>query len=85
MVHLLARVIGVGVETADMLAGCERKLEAVIQARNVPGNDYWGYVSSLLQDVNYETVMIDTGYAEGCGATEIDQYEHGMSLARYDL
>lgn len=73
------------VQELAVFLGCERKLEAVIEARNVPGNNYWGYVSSLLQHVNYETVMMDTDYAEGCGATEIDQYEHGMSLAPYDL
>lgn len=28
--------------------------------------------------MNYENVMIDTGYAEGCGAAEIDRYEEAI-------
>ncbi|MER8912184.1 amidohydrolase, partial [Mesorhizobium sp. M0854] len=68
-------------ELAQFL-GCVPKLEAVIEARNERGQNYWAYVSSLLRDVNYENVMVDTGYAEGCGAAEIDRYEEGILPCR---
>ncbi|UVK48031.1 amidohydrolase family protein (plasmid) [Mesorhizobium sp. AR07] len=68
-------------ELAQFL-GCEPKLETVIEARNERGKNYWAYVSSLLRDVNYENVMVDTGYAEGCGAAEIDRYEESILPCR---
>ncbi|MER9794761.1 amidohydrolase family protein [Mesorhizobium sp. M0213] len=68
-------------ELAQFL-GCVPKLEAVIEARNDRGRNYWGYVNSLLKDVNYENVMVDTGYVESCGAAEIDRYEEGIRPCR---
>lgn len=62
--------------------GCESRLEAVIEARNERGRDYWGYVNSLLRDVKYENIMLDTGYAEGCGAEEISRFEEAILPCR---
>ncbi|MDX0500461.1 amidohydrolase family protein [Sinorhizobium medicae] len=61
---------------------CEARLETVIEARNVRGRDYWAYVNRLFRDVNYENIMLDTGYAEGCGATELAQFENAIAPCR---
>ncbi|MCK1502925.1 amidohydrolase family protein [Bradyrhizobium sp. 188] len=62
--------------------GCEPKLDVVIEARNERGRDYWSYVNSLFRDVGYENVMLDTGYAEGCGAEEIARFEEAILPCR---
>ncbi|MGO4139447.1 amidohydrolase family protein [Rhizobium anhuiense] len=68
-------------EMAQFL-GCEPNLEAVMEARNARSKNYWSYVSSLLQDVRYENVMVDTGYCEGASRAEIDRYEEGILPCR---
>ncbi|MES0157952.1 amidohydrolase family protein [Mesorhizobium sp. M0018] len=68
-------------ELAQFL-GCEPNLEAVIEARNGRGKNYWAYVNSLLRDVNYENVMVDTGYADLGGAAEIERYEEAILPCR---
>ncbi|MGY5795148.1 amidohydrolase family protein len=62
--------------------GCEPRLEAVIEARNDRGRNYWGYVNSLFRAVNLENIMLDTGYAEGCGAVEVNRFEEGILPCR---
>ncbi len=52
---------------------CAPTLDAVINARNSRGSNYWQYVNSLFRDVKIENVMLDTGYAEGMGAAGIDR------------
>ncbi|ARO32657.1 amidohydrolase 2 family protein (plasmid) [Rhizobium sp. NXC14] len=61
---------------------CEPRMEAVIEARNERGKNYWGYVNSLFRDVNLENIMLDTGYAEGCGAAEITSFEEAILPCR---
>ncbi|MGY3387600.1 putative TIM-barrel fold metal-dependent hydrolase [Bradyrhizobium sp. USDA 3311] len=68
-------------ELASFL-GCEPRLEAVIEARNERCKNYWAYVNDLFRDVNYENIMLDTGYTEGCGATEISEFEDSISPCR---
>ncbi|WP_093041720.1 amidohydrolase family protein [Rhizobium tibeticum] len=61
---------------------CEPKLEAVIEARNDRGKNYWAYVNSLFRDVNLQNIMLDTGYAEGCGADELSRFEEAIAPCR---
>lgn len=70
------------VKELSQFLGCEPRLEAVIEARNERGKNYWAYVNSLFQDVKYENIMLDTGYAEGCGAVEISRFEDAILPCR---
>lgn len=70
------------VKELSQFLGCEPRLEAVIEARNERGKNYWAYVGSLFQDVKYENIMLDTGYAEGCGAVEISRFEDAILPCR---
>ncbi|MFA1621970.1 amidohydrolase family protein [Rhizobium mongolense] len=68
-------------ELAEFLE-CEPRLEAVIEARNDRGRNYWAYINGLFRDVNYENIVLDTGYAEGHGAREIAQFEDAILPCR---
>ncbi|MCK1624126.1 amidohydrolase family protein [Bradyrhizobium sp. 160] len=70
------------VKELSQFLSCEPRLEAVIEARNERGKNYWAYVNSLFRDVNYENIMLDTGYAEGCGAAEISRFEDAILPCR---
>lgn len=70
------------VKELSQFLGCEPRLEAVIEARNERGKNYWAYVNSLFRDVKYENIMLDTGYAEGCGAVEISRFEDAILPCR---
>ncbi|SFN92421.1 Amidohydrolase [Bradyrhizobium sp. Rc3b] len=70
------------VKELSQFLSCEPRLEAVIEARNERGKNYWAYVNSLLRDVNYENIMLDTGFSEGCGAVEISRFEEAILPCR---
>ncbi|UFW71358.1 amidohydrolase family protein [Bradyrhizobium sp. WU425] len=70
------------VKELSQFLSCEPRLEAVIEARNERGKNYWAYVNSLFRDANYENIMLDTGYAEGCGAVEISRFEEAILPCR---
>ncbi len=61
---------------------CESSLEAVIEARNERGKNYWSYVNSLFPDVNYENIIHDTGYMDGAGEAEIEAFEKAIEPCR---
>ncbi|MER9651825.1 amidohydrolase family protein [Mesorhizobium sp. M0199] len=61
---------------------CEPTFEAVIEARNDRGQDYWSYVNSLFRDVNLENIMLDTGYHESCGRPAIEKFEEAILPCR---
>ncbi|MHC2357495.1 hypothetical protein ACVMB3_007018 [Sinorhizobium meliloti] len=68
-------------ELAQFL-GCEATLGAVIEARNDRGNNYWAYVNSLFRDVNYENIMLETGYHEDRGGEAIARFEEAILPCR---
>ena len=61
---------------------CAPRLDTVIEARNARGRDYWAYIRGLLQDVNAANLMIDTGYAEGMGAAELNRFDREILPAK---
>ncbi|TBZ68518.1 amidohydrolase [Rhizobium leguminosarum bv. viciae] len=61
---------------------CDATLQAVIEARNERGKNYWSYVNSLLRDVNYENIIHDTGYMDGAGLEEINAFEKAIEPCR---
>ncbi|MGY3146415.1 hypothetical protein ACVWYQ_003414 [Bradyrhizobium sp. USDA 3397] len=61
---------------------CEPVLDAVIEARNDKGRDYWSYINSLFRDVKYENIMLDTGYNESAGGPAIDAFEQAILPCR---
>lgn len=61
---------------------CAPTLDAVIEARNERGKDYWKYVNDLLRDVKAANLMIDTGYSEGMDAAGIAAFESAIRPAR---
>ncbi|MBB4232957.1 amidohydrolase family protein [Rhizobium mongolense] len=61
---------------------CEPCLDAVIEARNEHGNDYGGYMNSLFRDVNYENIMLDTGFNEDTGREQIEKFEAAIAPCR---
>lgn len=71
-------------EMASFL-GCKPQLEAVIEARNARGGDYYRYMNDLFRDARIENVMIDTGYADGLDADGIHAFEAAVAptKARY--
>lgn len=64
-------------EMAQFL-GCEPRLEAVIEARNEQGKNYWSYVNSLFRDVNLANIIHDTGFMDGAGTDELDRFERAI-------
>ncbi|WEX79678.1 amidohydrolase family protein (plasmid) [Sinorhizobium numidicum] len=58
--------------------GCEARLEAVIEARNERGKDYWSYINILFHDVNIANIMLETGVREGRGAKEFERFEEAI-------
>ncbi|MBX5177256.1 amidohydrolase family protein [Rhizobium lentis] len=68
-------------EMAQFL-GCEATLDAVIEARNDRGKNYWTYVNSLFRDVNYENIMLETGYHEDRGGEAIARFEEAILPCR---
>ena len=61
---------------------CDPTLEAVIEARNERGKNYWKYVSDLFRDVKAANLMLDTGYSEGLDAEGIGRFEAAAAPAR---
>lgn len=68
-------------EMAEFL-DCKPQLEAVIEARNDRGRNYWGYINDLFKDINASNMMIDTGYREGMDAKDIARFEAAIRPAR---
>ncbi|TIO24063.1 amidohydrolase family protein [Mesorhizobium sp.] len=68
-------------ELAQFL-NCEPTFEAVIEARNDRGKDYWSYVNALFRDVNLENIMLDTGYHESGGRPAIEKFEEAILPCR---
>lgn len=61
---------------------CEPRFEAVIEARNARGNDYYGYVNALFRDARVENAMVDTGYADGLGTEGFVRFEEAVRPTR---
>lgn len=61
---------------------CKPNLDAVIEASNDRGSNYWQYVNSLFRDVQIENAMLDTGNAEGMDAAGIDLFEKAIAPTR---
>jgi len=59
--------------------GCTPELNAVIEARNERGKNYWQYVNDLFRDVKIENAMIDTGYSDGLDARGMGRFETAIA------
>ncbi|BCH34906.1 amidohydrolase [Mesorhizobium sp. L-8-10] len=68
-------------EMAQFLS-CEPRLEAVVEARNQKGRNYWGYVNSLFRDANITNIMLETGITEGGGAAALAEFEEAIIPCR---
>ncbi|RWO48515.1 MAG: amidohydrolase [Mesorhizobium sp.] len=61
---------------------CNPTLEAIIEARNDRGKDYWSYVNSLFGDANFQNIMLETGVLEGRGPEAISRFEEAILPCR---
>ncbi|RWC00119.1 MAG: amidohydrolase [Mesorhizobium sp.] len=58
---------------------CEPTLDAVIEARNDRGKNYWTYVKNLFRDANIQNIMLETGYTDGGGAEALSRFEDAIA------